>query len=389
MQRPAATERASRPTVAAAGDAAGNGNGASDRARQAIELYFANPPMSTVVIARLFGVHHSTVSDWIRQLGRQPRGRLEAAHAHREPGRVRQRQELLAAAGACGSPTCDDPECKTPAGKCHANGCDHDAQLAPQTSATWRWVKGHPMKFCGQACTGRTAVESTNAQLTADLAAEERRGYWSVPRTVLELGLSEPVVLKYIASGRLPSERVTAAHGPLLVVPIREAKQLARDRLAPSASSRTKIHTDPEKAMRWAASAGLTAEHVLAYGERVRDRNKRAKKIRLGTGRRSAQGPSARHIRWRGLFELICEEREADHQERIALELPTEPPSDYTIALAVAEHDFREHPEDWQHYPASAKHPDSLDPRFAKAAANRILSAVKPLQNGYRKTRRA
>jgi AraC-like DNA-binding protein len=65
MQRPAATERASGPTLAAAGDVD------LDRASQAVALYAAGRTLHEV--AGVLGVSHTTVSRWLEERGIQRR----------------------------------------------------------------------------------------------------------------------------------------------------------------------------------------------------------------------------------------------------------------------------------------------------------------------------
>jgi transcriptional regulator with XRE-family HTH domain len=69
------------------------------------------------------------------------------------------RDELLAAPGACGSPTCQDAQCPVEPGACH--GCGRPAVTARQTARDRRWVKGYPTKYCsdGRCFSGARETE--------------------------------------------------------------------------------------------------------------------------------------------------------------------------------------------------------------------------------------
>jgi transcriptional regulator with XRE-family HTH domain len=94
------------------------------------------------------------------------------------------REELLAAAGACGSPTCQDQDCPVEPGRCH--GCGRTAVVARQTATDRRWVKGHPTKYCSDpGCySGVRELESlkgaTGLRSLSDLAAEAGRSAHAV-----------------------------------------------------------------------------------------------------------------------------------------------------------------------------------------------------------------
>ena len=341
----------------------------------AVEMYRTDLSASTRFVAEAFGVTAPTVNDWIRAAGLQPRSRAEASHRGREPGRARKRQELLDAAGGCGSPTCNDPDCTVQPGKCHADGCDQDAVLAPQTSRHWRWVKGQPTKFCSVTCVGRTGNRQGTEQLAADIAEYERQGYWTIPRAAQELLLSEPTLIRYLISGpnrRLPPQRVRAAHGPLLLIPIREAKRLAKARLT-SDHWLVQIHNDPDEAARWEAKRSeacgrqLSVNQALAIRDKVERRNTIANKIRIDTGR--PPSANALHTRW----DLILLALQSENLE-------TEPSE---LFGDVALLDWQQHPEDWprERYPAKRDDLDDFaDGYVRRAARDRVQKALQRLR---------
>ncbi|MGH3032401.1 MAG: hypothetical protein ACRDNE_16890 [Gaiellaceae bacterium] len=121
---------------------------------------------------------------------------------------------------------------------------------------------------------------------------------------------------------------------------------------------------------RFAERRGLTEDEAEAI---VRLRvEKRRPLLRHRRGRRRATGPPAHHLEWAEAFARMKVELEEEAREKAALGLPDGPPTDWQVAAAVALHDAEAHPERWEYDPS--------DPRLERPAADRVLSAVKPLQ---------
>jgi len=114
------------------------------------------------------------------------------------------RAELLAKAGACGSPTCGDPECQVEPGRCHREGCGGGAAIATHTSTPIRWVKDQPIAYCSPSCWARVrntpdparlrALESAGRSLSLEEAARRAQRAPSVlARHLDKLGLGDRV----------------------------------------------------------------------------------------------------------------------------------------------------------------------------------------------------
>jgi hypothetical protein len=211
-------------------------------------------------------------------------------------------------------------------------------------------------------------VELSASQFLTDLHEIELRGFWTLPRAAAELLLSTSTLWRYVKDGRLPSQHLGTAHGPVLVVPIREAKRVARERLK-SDDSCVKLHCDSEWVAWWAGRRRLSGAHVAALVRRVRERNELARKFRVGVGGRpKSAGPPAHHFEWALAFAEI--KRELDEQYE-AYHLPGDPPpTKWEAALLVAEQDYEECPDRWNYSPLESPRP----------AARRVWEAVKPLQ---------
>ena len=130
-----------------------------------------------------------------------------------------------------------------------------------------------------------------------------------------------------------------------------------------------------------AASKGLTDDEAEAI---LRDRaEKRGVRLRRHRrGRRPAAGPAPHHLEWAELYALLERELREEYEERHELGLLSEgekPPSNYDIALAVAETDFAQSPERWAGYASSPSDPQALAPTLAPSARDRVWKAVKPL----------
>jgi transposase len=104
---------------------------------------------STQAIGRLLDISAGSVYKALKRQHVELRSMTEAVVlAKRSPVR----EQLLAEAGACGSPQCTDPECSVAPGYCHRPDCPNKAATQRGTDLDGRTVKGLPSKYCSQDC---------------------------------------------------------------------------------------------------------------------------------------------------------------------------------------------------------------------------------------------
>jgi hypothetical protein len=191
---------------------------------------------------RLADLYHCTVDDLFA-----PPTRARYSESTRE--------QLLANAGRCGSPTCDDPECTITPGKCHRSGCDTPATIATRTSAQYKWVIDYPTAFCGVEHARLTAsAPAMSAALARWLREYQNAGYLTAKEVGAEIGRSHYAVLKL-------SERLglglqiprLASRGRMVYTP--EERDQMKAHLAKVA--RGGLHRDRKKRAEWGLRAYL------------------------------------------------------------------------------------------------------------------------------------
>jgi DNA-binding XRE family transcriptional regulator len=103
--------------------------------------------------------------------------------------------------------------------------------------------------------------------------------------------------------------------------------------------------------------------------------------LRHARGRKPSLGPASHHLEWAVEFAATEAEFERDFELGVRRRLPT----NWEIALDVAERDWEARPERWKGYASDPRDPCRLDPALRRRAADRLLKAVKPLQAAQKK----
>jgi hypothetical protein len=158
-----------------------------------------------------------------------------------------------------------------------------------------------------------------------------------------------------------------------------EISRFKREWARGSAARRTRWQ-DPDFVVRRYRSRGhlelLSSKHNVDLEEAealIRRRVElRAKELRQRRkGRKRAEHRQA----WQAQYERLSRDLAHDYEERKVLGLLVAgeaPPSKWQICSAVAEHDFRTHPERWAGYACSPSDPGSLDRESERRAADRV-----------------
>jgi DNA-binding XRE family transcriptional regulator len=126
---------------------------------------------------------------------------------------------------------------------------------------------------------------------------------------------------------------------------------------------RVRCQRNPLWVYRWAIKRGYSDEHADRLMARCQERNERHAKLRT-----AEFGPAyERHHRWASLWIAL----RAEYPE-------IDPP---LLIGDVAERDWQENFEDWprDRYPASGSCGESIDPRYRKAARDRVQKALQKL----------
>ena len=213
-----------------------------------------------------------------------------------------------------------------------------------------------------------------------------------------QLGVSERRVLEYIDEGRLQAKAVSPS-GALRAAYAIRSEELGRfERSWGREGDRRRKHwLDKAEAIEHLAAFGhidrLAKELAVSedvaravVAQRIAQRRRRFGRYRGG---RPRQRPAGHHLRWQRLFSELRAELELEYQRDVAIGLePEGKPTQWRVISAVAQRDWAEHPQDWPrtNYPASARDASSLDPGVARAAADRVATALKRLQNAQTET---
>jgi hypothetical protein len=151
------------------------------------------------------------------------------------------REQLLAASGACGSPTCVELECNVDAGRCHRSGCSAQANIARQTRPDVRWVIGRPTLYCGTTCarTARreriAAIRSQGLLTAEDVGARLDRAARNIERLAAVL----------VVGRRLPD---LGPHGGMWFFTEEEATQIGSHAATSKVSG---LHGDVKRRREW------------------------------------------------------------------------------------------------------------------------------------------
>lgn len=216
------------------------------------------------------------------------------------------------------------------------------------------------------------------------------QGRLSVGQAAERLGVSPHRVHDYITEGWLGAEEVTVAGAlrPVFAIRPEELERFEREWARGRDPRREFWFSDRAIGRlldlgyreKW-AGAGLSEQDVRGVvGSRIKARRDRRAKLRRG---RPRQGIAPHHWRWAELYEQASDELEEAHRIAAEVGLADEPPGWWQFVGAVAERDWREHPEDWPRsdYPAARGDEHALDPAFEQAARARVSQALKRLQN--------
>lgn len=251
-----------------------------------------------------------------------------------------------------------------------------------------------PRRFCGDPC----ARDWRAAQPEIAL---QKRGLLSIKTAGEKSGVGESFVVTLINRGLLHTERIeyTAMLRPAHGITPAELKRALRE---------WGLNGDGRRA------AGLNADYAIARAERsgtiehmvaklgitsqeahdvIRGRVQRRRQAlaRHSKGPRSAPGPRSRDLRWVGQFlELRAEV--AYHQQQLDLKLVDEHDgeryqealegakrSDYSLAMEIAECDWRERPgENFRRdeYPPQADSPERMRADMRRQAGQKVLKAT-------------
>lgn len=247
---------------------------------------------------------------------------------------------------------------------------------------------GH-RKFCKRECADAERTVARHEGL-------ERRGLLGTREVAEREGIGERRVIALIETGHLRAERIVFPYGsrPGYGVAPDELERFERERArngrlanqlrrwldADYVVDRYKRHGWLERLV---TARGLTmteAETVI----RARVAEKAASLARRRRGRKRASAPPAAHLRWLAAFPRVRRELEEAYRRDLADgDLAAEAVTDWKAAAALAERDWREHPEDWprDRYPTAKGDPDALAPPMARPAARRVITALKRLQS--------
>jgi hypothetical protein len=246
-------------------------------------------------------------------------------------------------------------------------------------------VRANMRKAHAQRRSEREAFESTRAEL----------GLLGISEIAAELRVSEGMARAYIRFGELEGE-VRVFDGLRVYFAPREAVREFKRSYARSVGSADKAGSSRRawldadsvveryRALGWlgrrAKQHGLSEDQAeLLVRAEVRER--RALILRHARGRKPLTGPSAHHVEWAREFEATKDEFERDFE----LGARPRPPTNWEVALDVAERDWRAHPERWRWYVSDPSDPSRLDPTSRRGAADRLLKAIKALQNSAEK----
>jgi excisionase family DNA binding protein len=264
-----------------------------------------------------------------------------------------------------------------------ARACQHCG-----TVFTPEWGCLDDRRFCGDPCA--RAARARNLEV-----ALEQNGLIGVGELAERLGVGERTAWEYIDRGLVPSKLISVegALRPIRGITDAHAGRFVRE-WALGGDPRRRFWQNPDAVLarmertgeltQFAGARGLSLAEARAV---VRDRVERRRQLlaRRRRGRKPAAGPPRRHIRWLQRFEELGKELRSEHRLREELGLVEgEPvPRDWDVAEAVAEEDWLRHPEAWprEHYPASRHDPQALDRTSSRSAADRVLTAIKRLQN--------
>jgi DNA-binding CsgD family transcriptional regulator len=255
-------------------------------------------------------------------------------------------------------------------------------------------VKQGGGRFCSPECmaldpvrreASRRKVLELNAA-RAELLRAARRHLLTTEEVAAELGITVASVQEHVRRRRLVPERVTVLGAVrLLFEPqtVRELRRTWRD-----GSPARNRWLDEEFVLgvyrargiidREAARTGYRADEVEAvYRHRIEERAR----LYRSTGRPRREAPKPEHIEWAEQVAIVRAELESDHYDAIERGLPSKPPTETDVYRVVAERDFVLHPERWPDYSHAPGDDHGLDPRFQKAAGERVRQAIKRLQN--------
>jgi DNA-binding XRE family transcriptional regulator/DNA-binding transcriptional MerR regulator len=231
----------------------------------------------------------------------------------------------------------------------------------------------------------REAFESARAEL----------GLLDIGEIAAELGVSEGMARAYIRFGELEYE--VRVFGGLRVYfarreAVRELKRAHARSVASAdrAGSSRRAWLDADSVVeRYRALGWLDAraeKHRLSVDQaellvRAEVRERRALILRHARGRKPSTGPSVHHVEWAREFEVTKDEYECDFE----LGGRRRPPTNWEVALDVAERDWKAHPERWRGYASDPNDPSRLDPTRRRGAADRLLKAIKACQRAQKK----
>jgi hypothetical protein len=215
-------------------------------------------------------------------------------------------------------------------------------------------------------------------------------GLLDVSEIAAELGVSEEMARSCIRFGDLEGE-VRVFGGLRVYFAHRDAVRAFKRRYARSVSEGDRSGTarrawlDEDAVVGRFKSLGWLQEHARRHRlsedqaellVRAKVRERRARILRHARGRKPSTGPAAHHVEWAREFAATKAEFERDFE----LGARGKPPTDWEVALDVAERDWRARPVLWKGYSADPDDPTRLARAFRENAANRILRATKALQ---------
>ena len=109
---------------------------------------------------------------------------------------------------------------------------------------------------------------------------------------------------------------------------------------------------------------------------RAEVKERRSLLLRHARGRKPSPGPAAHHLEWAVEFA----ETKAEFERDFELGARGKPPTNWEVALDVAERDWSARPALWKDYAPDPRDLSRLASAFHENAANRILKSVKALQ---------
>jgi hypothetical protein len=256
---------------------------------------------------------------------------------------------------------------------CELEGCENTFVVSEARAARG---DGH---YCSLAHVGE-GHSAAFEQLYADLATE---GRLAVSQAAERLLVHPQSVKGYIWKGQLPADRrIFRGRTYFTVDPkdVERCKRIARERerlgrVGDGHPARADW-LDPDYVIKQYRAHGwlalFAAKHRISedQAERLlRDRVKARRKLLL-PGRPTRSAPPARHLQWLDSFNEL-----RDYYERRAY-AGEQGSSAWRLYLEVAVGDFAAHPERWTYAPEDAP----------RAAADRVMKAVKPLLTAQRET---